>query len=123
MKNLIACVIGGAVAAGNVGGAGVALDTAGPVVGLDNPAGVRLLHGIARPGRDVTLSFYLDGTVASLSDEGRVVRAGEVLASLDDRAAPRTGQQSAVPPPPLPVAGASLAHVPLHPRRDPPPAA
>ena len=87
MKNLIACVIGGAVAAGGAGGAGVALDPSMSFAHLDNPAGVRLLHGVARPGRDVTLSFYLDGTVASLSAEGRVVRSGEVLASLDARVA------------------------------------
>lgn len=48
---------------------------------------LRMLHGITRPGRDVTLSFYIDGTVSSLPAEGTLVGEGDLLASLDDRVA------------------------------------
>lgn len=46
-----------------------------------------ILPGVAKPGRDVTLSFYIEGTVASLADEGTRVAAGDAIATLEDHVA------------------------------------
>jgi RND family efflux transporter MFP subunit len=51
------------------------------------PMNVQAIGGVVRPARKAVLSFAREGIIRALPKEGRMVRKGELLASLDERRA------------------------------------